>query len=127
MMDIKILKQGNLVSKTNFKNKLITFDTKMLKKAQNIQRFENIKNSNKKRFILQVKECILQVMMDLKTSLYISQYLINQNLKNSKIPIMFLVGNKREHIIQIKLDRSNIFVYQLKEMDLLQFMMELDA
>ena len=119
MMDIKILKQGNLVSKTNFKNKLITFDKKMLKKAQNIQRFENIKNSNKKRFILQVKECIFQVMMDLKTSLYISQYLINQNLKNSKIPIMFLVGNKREHIIQIKLDRSNIFVYQLKEMDLL--------
>ena len=36
MMDIKILKQGNLVSKTNFKNKLINFDKKMLKKAQNI-------------------------------------------------------------------------------------------
>ena len=36
MMDIKILKQGNLVSKTNFKNKLIPFDKKMLKKAQNI-------------------------------------------------------------------------------------------
>ena len=36
MMDIKILKQGNLVSKTNFKNKLITFDKKILKKAQNI-------------------------------------------------------------------------------------------
>ena len=33
MMDIKILKQGNLVSKTNFKNKLITFDKKNVKKS----------------------------------------------------------------------------------------------
>ena len=67
------LTQANLVSKTDFDNKLINFNIKV---TSNKTKYSAVL---KKLHSLTKAECILQVMMDLKTRLFIKQHLIHYN------------------------------------------------
>ena len=75
---------------TSFNRKITSNETKYLK----IQMKLNSLITNDYNFFLgRMSECILQVMMDLKITLFINQHLI------MKVLIMFLVGTQMDDII----------------------------
>ena len=68
------LKQANLVTKTDFDNKLTSFNRKII--SNKTKYLEVHKNLNSLILKDYYAEFILQVMMDLKTCLFINQHLI---------------------------------------------------
>ena len=85
------------MSKNDFHNKLISFNKNFI--SNKIKYLEVQKKKTKKLKSLTTKEynffveSILQAMMDLEIYLFISHYL------KTRILIMFLIGNQREHIL----------------------------
>ena len=69
------LKQANLVNKTDFDNKLISFNRKITSsKTKYLEVQKKLNNATTKNYSFSQVEFILQVMVDLKIRLFINQH-----------------------------------------------------
>ena len=93
------LKQADLAKKTDFDNKLSSFSRQITShKTKHLEVQKKLDSLITKDYNFFKGEFILQVVMDLKTSVY-QPSLDALELKKAKVPIMFLVGNQREYTI----------------------------
>ena len=93
------LKQADLAKKTDFDNKLSSFSRQITShKTKHLEVQKKLDSLITKDYNFFKGEFILQVEMDLKTSVY-QPSLDALELKKAKVLIMFLVGNQREYTI----------------------------
>ena len=73
------------MSKIDFDNKLISFCRNVTSnKTKSFEVLKKLDSLTTKVYIFSWPECILQVMMDLKTRLFIKQHLIKLGLKKEE-------------------------------------------